>query len=306
LAAVPLILLLVLSTISFAAATSKVVFEMDDPVGDDYGPGTYTYPTAADFHTGMASNDNTSFDLTHFKVSADENYVVFEFTYDNLGGNVWTAAYGFSLQYPEVYIDKDRVSGSGKTSTYGANLQVASADAWEVALTIGPDPSWNPPAPNAVYIAEDNGDVTTYGGNMVISVDNNTVIAKVPIALTGEPTDGWAYTVITGGWDTGHMRGIQIGAPSDWIGGGADENALIVGVVPLAYDILVPKGMDQSTVLKSYDINAATATAGYATVHAVSPATEAPASAFPLSTLAVIIVVIVVIIAVVAVVAKRR
>jgi len=298
LAAVPLILLLVLSTISFVSATSKVVFEMGDPVGDDNGPGTYVYPTGDDFASPGA------FDFTHFKVSTDENYVVFEFTYVTLGDNPWGAGYGFSLQYQHVYIDKDRKSGSGSENTYGANLRVDPADAWEVALVIGPDPTWNPPGPNGVYVydfARDN--MTTYHGSIMIENKDNSVIAKVPITEIGEPTDEWAYTVITGPWDTGHFRAVGI-EPDTWTCGGANTDALASGVAPLAFDILVPKGMDQATVLKSYDVDATPPT--FATVHAVSLATEAPASQLPLSTLAIIGGVIVAIIVVATVIVKRR
>jgi len=287
-AAVICVLILLLIPCSMGMV-QEAIFEMDDPVGDDYGPGTYVYPKSAEFVPGI-------FDLTNFKVSKTESDVVFEFKYKDLGGNPWGSNYGFSFQFQQVYIDKDGKSGSGRTDTVGANLLVDPANAWEVAITVGP--SWEGSEAQANWIIVGT---TTHEWEIEVSADevSNSVIAKVPIALIGEPTNEWVYTVITGSWDTGHMRAIGIEA-EDWLGGGADENAIIAGVVPLAYDILVPKGMDQSTVLKSYDTEAET----FAVVPAVPPRTMG----LLVKILAVIIPVIVAIIVVVVVVivVKRK
>ena len=42
--------------------------DVPDPSGDDHGPGTYAYPTAADFHAG-------AFDLERFQVISDASTV---------------------------------------------------------------------------------------------------------------------------------------------------------------------------------------------------------------------------------------
>ena len=48
-------------TISSDFVTGTVLLDTTDPDGDDNGPGTYTYPTAGDFHAG-------AFDLQRFQV----------------------------------------------------------------------------------------------------------------------------------------------------------------------------------------------------------------------------------------------
>ena len=261
------------------AVAQEVIFEMDDPVGDDYGPGTYVYPMVGDFVPDL-------FDLTHFRVSKTGSDVVFEFTYRDLGGNPWGSQYGFSFQFQQVYIDQDGKKGSGRTDTVGANLLVDSANAWEAAITVGP--YWDSePQANWTMVG-----TTTHELKMAVSADeaNNTVIAAVPISV---------YAVITGPWDMGHMRAVGIDA-EDWLGGGADTEAVIAGVAPLAYDILVPEGMEQTTVLQSYD----TETGTFAAVPAVPPG-----GWLSLTVLLVIIgaaVVIAVIIVVIVVLAKRK
>ena len=57
------------------AGQTLTVWEADDPVGDDDGPGTYTYPTNPAF-----SPFSGIFDLTHFKVLHDPENVCFEIT----------------------------------------------------------------------------------------------------------------------------------------------------------------------------------------------------------------------------------
>ena len=54
------------------AVGEKVVFEMQDPIGDDCGPGNYTYPTNIAFSPGKSH-----YDLVNFKVSEDDEHVFF-------------------------------------------------------------------------------------------------------------------------------------------------------------------------------------------------------------------------------------
>ncbi|MFD1051926.1 glucodextranase DOMON-like domain-containing protein, partial [Kibdelosporangium lantanae] len=50
--------------------TGTVVFDVNDPDGDDNGPGTYAYPTAGDFHPG-------AFDIQRFQViDSGDRYVL--------------------------------------------------------------------------------------------------------------------------------------------------------------------------------------------------------------------------------------
>src|SRR5262249_8745286 len=49
-------------------AGATTVLDASDPEGDDHGPGTYAYPTSADFHDG-------AFDLTGFQVITDDTTV---------------------------------------------------------------------------------------------------------------------------------------------------------------------------------------------------------------------------------------
>ena len=160
------------------AAAQEVVFEMDDPEGDDYGYGDYTYPLADVFVPGV-------FDIVRFEVSTTADEVIFTFELKELGGDPWGAGGGFCLQFIQVYIDNDRVEGSGRTDTLNyVNLTIDSGDAWEVALSIAGGWVEYHDLANQIFVGTDN-----YVGEMDIWGDNvaYTVTAKVPIEIIGEP-----------------------------------------------------------------------------------------------------------------------
>lgn len=48
-------------TVVYDFTPGTVLLNVNDPNGDDHGPGNYAYPTASDFHAG-------AFDMTNFKV----------------------------------------------------------------------------------------------------------------------------------------------------------------------------------------------------------------------------------------------
>src|SRR6185436_8803748 len=44
-------------TVVFDVAPGTLLFQADDPAGDDNGPGNFAYPTAPDFHAGAYDID---------------------------------------------------------------------------------------------------------------------------------------------------------------------------------------------------------------------------------------------------------
>ena len=69
----------------------EVVFETTDPLGDDHGPGSYTYPTDGVFGGG-------SYDLTGFSVGLSGENAVFNFDVAAPIGNPWGSPTGYSIQ----------------------------------------------------------------------------------------------------------------------------------------------------------------------------------------------------------------
>jgi hypothetical protein len=73
--------------------------EIQDPIGDDYGPGSYVYPTNPAFKSG-------DFDIKHIRASKDSENVYFEIQFGNLD-NPWGGPTGISKQLFDIYIDQD-------------------------------------------------------------------------------------------------------------------------------------------------------------------------------------------------------
>jgi len=165
----------------------EIIFYCEDPEGDDYGPGTYVYPTNPVFV-------EDHLDLLNFTVSKLGNYLMFRFRFKTIGGNPWNGPNGFCLQFIHVYVDTDNVAGSGRTDTFGARVNIRDADAWEMAFFIGP--GWA--GSNVITFAND----TQITDAMIIELEGgDTIAAKIPINITGDPTDTWKYAVLVMSWD---------------------------------------------------------------------------------------------------------
>jgi carbohydrate-binding DOMON domain-containing protein len=113
-----------------ALADNKVTFK--DPTGDDFGPGTYKYPTDTVYKKG-------SFDLTEFTVEKTGKKLDFTVS---LGANMedpWRMGKGFATQMVFIFIDTDGKEGSGHTEGVpGLNVQFSPAHAWDKLVILSP------------------------------------------------------------------------------------------------------------------------------------------------------------------------
>lgn len=130
-----------------AGAAERVIATLTDSAGDDNGDGTLVYPQRSDFQPG-------DLDLTSLKISRDGDVYRFEASFRNPirdpagaaaeGGAESMADFarlGFYTFNLDLYIDTDRVSGSGNTATLpGRKLRIDPASAWEKAIVLTPRP----------------------------------------------------------------------------------------------------------------------------------------------------------------------
>lgn len=130
-----------------AAWAAQSLVTINDPPGDDYGAGTLFYPRRADFQTG-------DLDLLQMKISRDEGGFWFEAIFKNPIRDPGNAANadgieslanfarkGFYQFNIDVYIDTDRVNGSGNIFTLpGRQVRIDPAYAWEKAVILTPRP----------------------------------------------------------------------------------------------------------------------------------------------------------------------
>ncbi len=224
-----------------ACAEPVVVLDLDDPVGDDYGPGTYVYPSHKSFVPGL-------FDLVHFRVSYDPEYVYFDASFREVT-NPWNAPEGFSHQLLNIYIDS--VKGAGRTDTFrpGAMVAFDKRHGWDVFVkALG----WGG---CRAFSSQDGAEARglSDGLRATVLADGKTIRVAVPRAVIGQPDRSWAYYVLVGSQDAfgeDDFRPVMQNQGAWVFGGGTD-----LDFDPNVIDMLAaPRGRHtQERLLGSYD-----------------------------------------------------
>ena len=223
-----------------------VIFEMEDPVGDDYGPGTYIYPTHEAFVSGL-------FDLTFFRVSHDIEYAYFDLTFGEVT-NTWNAPEGFSHQLINIYIDTTKNAGRIDTVRKGAMVEFDKKHGWDIFIkALG----WGG---CTVFTAndEDESQGISDGLDAEVLPDGKTIRVKVPLPIIGQPEDNWGYYVLIGSQDAfgeDDFRPVMEEAGPWTFGGGSN-----LEFNPNVIDLLAYEGgkFSQEKLLGSYDIGKGT------------------------------------------------
>ncbi|HEX2368867.1 MAG TPA: glucodextranase DOMON-like domain-containing protein [Acidimicrobiia bacterium] len=163
----------------------SVVLSVEDPAGDDHGPGSYIYPTDPVFVPG-------SYDLTNFEIGIEGDDVVVTFDVAAPVQNPWGSPRGLSVQTFDLYIDSDPGEGTGsRTLLPGRNAALPEGYGWEQALTVE---GWEP----ALYLAQSDGssEETRPSFGVTVFSEEGRVVARLPRQLLpeGDPAS-WGYTV---------------------------------------------------------------------------------------------------------------
>ncbi len=245
-AAVITVTALVGSWAQIASAEPVIAFEMNDPEGDDYGPGTYTYPTHKAFIPGL-------FDLLSFRVSYDVEYVYFDLAFREVT-NTWNAPEGFSHQLINIYIDTTK--GAGRTDTFrkGAMVAFDRKYGWDIFIkALG----WGG---CRAFTSNDDEESKGISDGLEAGVlsDGKTVRVKVPLPIIGQPEASWGYYVLIGSQDAfgeDDFRPVMEEASSWTFGGGSN-----LEYNPNVIDMLAPHGgrFSQERLLGSYDVDKGT------------------------------------------------
>ncbi len=223
----------------------EVVIEVEDPIGDDHGPGTYTYPTDGVFTAG-------SYDLRRFQLGTEGEDYILNFEVVAPIQNPWGSPRGLSIQTFDVYIDTDPGAGTGSQLLIpGRNAALADGNGWEYAVTVE---GWDP----AIYVAAADGsfEETKPSFDVVVFGDKGKVTVKIPKALLGgsDPA-GWAVAAAVmsqeGFPSSGvrRIRDVENVAQQYRIGGspgGINATRIL--------DVALPTLGDQEALLGDYEI----------------------------------------------------
>jgi glucoamylase len=216
------------------------VLDTTDPTGDDNGPGSYQYPTAADFTPG-------SFDLTRFQVITSGGTVYLRTTLKSL-----TPTFGSTMgaQLLDIYVHTPDGAATSTAAAYPArNYTIAPDDAWSQRLEVQgfASPVWD----------DAGGDQVGTPSAVVASTLSDTITIALPEASFGTPTTGWTFTLALAGQD-GYSSDLArafttaAGAYSFGVcpvGGTAAICSVDPGSVPQVMDTITPPGTSQAAEL---------------------------------------------------------
>lgn len=214
------------------AAGDAVVATLEDPAGDDHGAGTLVYPQSAAFERG-------DLDLTLLRIVRAGGAYRFEATFRNpvrdpaaVAGAAgpeplaYFARRGFYAFNVDLYLDLDRVPGSGNTWTLPGRggARIGEAHAWDRAVILTPRPEFmREQLIDALAHDEDiaTGDAARRIDGLLlfatdIRVRGRTVSFGAPAAFLagGQPDSGWSVTALVTG-ATVAAAAADLAAPGD-------------------------------------------------------------------------------------------
>lgn len=222
----------------------EVFLDVEDPEGDDHGPGSYTYPLDGVFGAG-------SYDLKRFQVGTEGDAMVFIFEVVAPIQNPWGSPRGLSVQTFDVYIDTDPGAGTGaRLLIPGRNAALAEGSGWEYAITVE---GWDP----AIYVAAQDGswEETKPSFNVITFGDKGKVVVRVPRSLlaVGDPTSwGYAAAVMSQeGFPSSGVRRVRDVEPAaqQWRVGGAPADVNHTRIIDVAW----PEAGVQEQLLSGYE-----------------------------------------------------
>jgi glucoamylase len=228
-------------TVVYDFTPGTVVLNVNDPNGDDNGPGNYAYPTASDFHAG-------AYDITNFKVilSPDGTTTTFKLQVANLDP---TFGSPLGAQLVDVYVHDPNAPTTSTSAAYASrNYNIASGSAWSRLLEVQ--------GFGQAYKDASNNNL----GSIAISANaiSRYITFSVPTtSLGGTPGSGWGFTVALTGQDGfspdlarafsatpgGYSFGICASASSD------AHCTFDPTKVPKVMDTITPGGVSQSSEL---------------------------------------------------------
>jgi glucan 1,4-alpha-glucosidase len=213
-------------TVIWDLVSGTLLFGVDDPDGDDNGPGNYAYPTASDFKPG-------AYDLQRFEVYDTGDQIVFRVRTRDL-----TPTFGnpFGAQLIDVYV---HIPGAAPTSTAAAFPQRNYTTApWAKRIEIQGFGQQYVDAAGTTL-----GQVTSSANEI-----SRFITFSVTKASLATPAAGWGFTVVLTGQDgfsPDQARGFQA-VPEPYQFGvcataSSDPHCTVApNTVPKAMDTLTP------------------------------------------------------------------
>jgi carbohydrate-binding DOMON domain-containing protein len=179
------LILVAFCSLFFAVGLFAQEVDFKDPVGDDNGPGTYTYPTDQVYKPG-------SFDLTEFKMKESGGNANLEVYQNSKLEDPWRMGVGFAVQMVFVFV-KTGAEGGHTEGIPGLNIKFDDKDAWNKCIILSPQSA-------ARVKQEVESKAAALAKDIVIPKSvrgsGNKIYASVPMSELGEgDITKWGYQV---------------------------------------------------------------------------------------------------------------
>lgn len=208
---------------------------VDDPVGDDYGPGTYTYPLSDEI-------GEDALDLIAYQVydANDRWQLALDFA---ALPNPWGGPQGFS--HPIVYLYFDVADGGSLESSEeaaAANVSFDPEHPWDQFIRVTGWPAYG----RHLWTASGEGPLLV---EVASDPKRGRIIVTIPKSIMPE-IEGWHYILVGSqdGYGANYLRPIMATA-GEWVGGGNPSPFW----APQIYDYLAPSTATQEEILSTYD-----------------------------------------------------
>lgn len=210
--------------------SARLIKETKDPENDDYGPGTYLYPTNGVFKKGI-------FDIKALRIHETEKDYIFTLEVGELD-NPWSAPNGFSQQIIFIYLDN---RDGGSREPLKSSLGYKTTNQWDIGLIIS---GWTEASgifnSKLELLAQPDLFIDYTKKEIVFTIPKKFAgnIDKARIAVTLYSYDGYGYE---------SLRKLQRERGEWEFGGAISESA------PKVIDLLYPKPGLQEESLKAYE-----------------------------------------------------
>ena len=221
----------------------ELFIDIKDPIKDDYGEGSYTYPTDGVFIPG-------SYDFEGFSAGIADGSLVMNFDILSAVKNPWGSPRSLSVQTIDVYIDKDFGSDTGVKQLGNYRFgKMPDGSGWEYHIVIE---GWEPQIWKSLPSGE--SELVTNQFDIVVVPDKGVIVVKLDIdnQLGGGNPEDWHYGVVMmsqDGYGPNGSRIREINPSAEQYRGGGAPNVINH---PNIFDVIFPDEGVQEDFLSSY------------------------------------------------------
>jgi alpha-amylase/alpha-mannosidase (GH57 family) len=221
----------------------ELFLDIKDPIKDDHGEGSYTYPTDGVFIPG-------SYDFEGFSTGIADGSLVMNFDILSAVKNPWGSPRSLSVQTIDVYIDKDFGSDTGVKQLGNYRFaKMPDGSGWEYHIVIE---GWEPQIWKSLPSGE--SELVTNQFDIVVVPDKGVIVVKLDIEnqLGGGNPEEWHYGVIMmsqDGYGPNGSRIREINPSAEQYRGGGAPNVVNH---PNIFDVIFPDEGVQEEFLSSY------------------------------------------------------